>query len=371
MSRKTRALRVGWLGAAFGATALVCICVSIAACSSGKLQLREGASDGAGGAVVSGLPGPAGGPTTATDERVFAVDTILLGDTDRQGNADRDAWKTYGYDLDHLDTQVADDNAPDLAHVCKRTANAPATIHQDGTGGIDNAFGKEVLPLLQLVLTAPTQTVTSSIHAGTFTILLELVGLTDDPAQTNTGLGGKLVVGGIYGGAPTFDRATDWPTVPGSEDPIASAYINQGIFVNGQGGATVHLNLHVGGQLLPLTIRSAIFSFKHDPAGNALAEGTIAGVINTEDFVANVSNTAGAVDPAFCSPGTKDTLINAIREASDMLSDGTQDPNKTCDAISIGLGFTAKRVGVPDKQAAPTPATGDPCTTPRDAGKGG
>ena len=369
MTKRRTRRRAFWVfGAGLGAASIAS--VGLGACDSGKIQLRE-AEGGAAGGVVSGVPGPAGGPTTSTEERAFAVDTILLGDTDRNGNADRDAWKTYGYDLDHLNTQVADDSAPDLAHVCKRAANARATIHQDGNGGIDNAFGKEILPLLGLVLNAPTATVTGSIHAGTFTILLGIVGLTDDPAQTNTGLSGTIFVGGPYGSPPPFDRSTDWPTVPGSEEPITKAYVNEGIFVNGQGGATVHLDLHVGGQLLPLTIRSAIFSFKHDPAGNALAAGTIAGVMNTEDFIASVSNAAGALDPAFCSPGTKGALITAIRQASDMLSNGTQDPNATCDAISVGLGFTAKRVAVPDRHASPPSDAGDPCTTPRDAGADG
>jgi hypothetical protein len=84
-----------------------------------------------------------------------------------------------------------------------------------------------------------------------------------------------------------------------------------------------------------------------------------------------VGNTAGALDPSYCSPGTKDFLITAIRQASDMLSNGTQDPNATCDAISVGLGFTAKRVAVPDKQAQPPVDAGDPCTAPRDAGADG
>jgi hypothetical protein len=31
--------------------------------------------------------------------------------------------------------------------------------------------------------------------------------------------------------------------------------------------------------------------------------------------------------------------LRHIQQASDILTDGTQDPTKTCDGISIGLGF--------------------------------
>jgi hypothetical protein len=34
------------------------------------------------------------------------------------------------------------------------------------------------------------------------------------------------------------------------------------------------------------------------------------------------------------------SLITAVRQASDILGDGTQDPTKTCDGISMGMTFT-------------------------------
>jgi hypothetical protein len=52
--------------------------------------------------------------------------------------------------------------------------------------------------------------------------------------------------------------------------------------------------------------------------------------------------------------------MKQIREASDMMQDGTQDPAKECDGISIGLGFEMTRVviGTASPPVAPPP---DPC----------
>ena len=42
-----------------------------------------------------------------------------------------------------------------------------------------------------------------------------------------------------------------------------------------------------------------------------------------------------------CNQAVFTSLITQIRQASDIMSDGTQDPRKTCDGISIGIGFDA------------------------------
>ena len=60
---------------------------------------------------------------------------------------------------------------------------------------------------------------------------------------------------------------------------------------------------------------------------------------------------------------------DSIRQASDMLKDGSQAPGVPCDGISVGLGFTGKRVGNPTKVAPVGNPPPDPCTNPpADAG---
>ncbi|HVH42301.1 MAG TPA: hypothetical protein VM925_08150 [Labilithrix sp.] len=325
------------------------------------------------GSVGKQVPAEEGSPTSSTEERTFAVHTISLGEADRAGTKNTNAWKKFGFNLDKIVTNVTKQDSPDLAKVCKRAEKAPATVHQDGDEGIDNTFGKEIVPVLDQISPNPSKTLTSAVQAGGFTILLKVTGLDDDAAQTNTGLSGTLLVGAQFNAdknvKPTFTTADDWPYNREPQVPIAGGYVNKGVFVNGKGEASVTISLSISGQALSFTVNRAIISFKHNPGANALEEGTIAGVINTEEFVQAITSVAGRFDKSLCggSDLVKD-IQGRIREASDMLSDGTQDPSKTCDGISIGLGFTAKRVGTPTKAVDPTGPPDDPCA---DAGGGG
>ena len=325
-----------------------------------------GSDDGDGGSGAQQgkvPPSEEGDPAPAGAERTFALNQIWLGETTRAGAANKDAWKSYGFNLDGRITNVTDQNSPDLGKVCKRVQNAKATIHQDGDEGIDNAFGKEVLTLLSSAIQNPSRTVSDSILAGNFTIMLKVTGLSDDPQQTNTALGGTVLVGGAFNAdpnvRPTFAETESWPFLKEPQVPITGAYINKGVFVNGKGGTEVKLNLALGGQTLNVTINRAIISFRHDPATKSLEEGTIAGVIRTEEFVNAIGQVAGSF--GLCEGTTVEGIKSSIRFVSDILVDGADDPARTCDGISIGLGFTAKQIAAPTTEAPPPTPAADPC----------
>jgi hypothetical protein len=72
----------------------------------------------------------------------LAVKTIFLGDTDRTGTKKPDAWKAFGANLDGIvSTNVANGE-------CKLVNGASQNVRVDGDNGNDNAWGKEVLKLL-------------------------------------------------------------------------------------------------------------------------------------------------------------------------------------------------------------------------------
>jgi hypothetical protein len=310
-------------------------------------------------------PQPEGEATTGTEERTFALNALYLGEADRAGTKNKDAWKSYGYNLDGLVTVVNDPKAADLAKVCNRAQGAPATVHNDGDQGIDNAFGKEILKLLDPFAPTPSKSITDAIVKGDFTIMLKVKGLTDDPAQTNTGLSGTLLVGTQFSesGSPTFSPSDDWPYRTDPQVGIQGAYINKGVFVNGAGGAQVQLSLSIQGQTLSLTINKALITFKHQPP-NDLVDGTIAGVIDTAQFVEGISAVAGSFDTSLCSGTTVEGIKDSIRQASDMIADGSQAAGVACTGISVGLGFTAKRVANPTKPTSSTNEAPNPCTNP-------
>lgn len=293
------------------------------------------------------------------DARTFAVNSLQLGEGDRAGAANKDAWKDYGFDLDGTAT------TKDSKDVCTRLNGASSSNQEDGKEGIDNAFGKVIIPFLQPFAATPSKTLTDSIVKGDFTIMLSIKGLTDDAAQTNTGLSGELLVGGKFGEgkSPTFTQADDWPYRADPRIPISEGYVNKGTFVNGAGGATVTISLFIQGISLDLTINKAIITFDHKPP-NDIVNGTIAGVIGTEKLISGLEKVAGRISSQLCSGSTLDSIKATIRQASDILQDGSNKAGVNCDAISVGIGFTAKRI------ANPTQVFKDDGTTPPDPCKG-
>ena len=310
-------------------------------------------------------PSPAGAAPSDTPARTFALNQIFLGETDRKAAPLKDAWKDYGYNIDGLTT------TKDSKDVCQRQSGADAAKQEDGKDGIDNAFGRTVLGFILGLVPTPTKTINDSVQSGSFTILLDIKGLTDDAKQTNTGLSGRLLVGGGFGKdkKPTFSPADDWPYRADPIVPIAGAYINNGTFVNGSGGATVELSLFIQGVQLSLVINRAAITFDHQPP-NDITNGTISGVINTESLVTGIEKVAGRISTQLCGGSTLDTIKQTIRQASDIRDDGTNAAGIPCNAISIGLGFTGKRIGAPKTVATDTPPPPDPCKA-GDAGADG
>src|SRR5262245_48856894 len=76
------------------------------------------------------IPGDGVGSVT------FAVTQLRLGDADANGEQDPKAWMHYGYNLDGKVSTASSTN------VC---AGADPS---DGDNGIDNSFGRKILPLL-------------------------------------------------------------------------------------------------------------------------------------------------------------------------------------------------------------------------------
>ena len=329
-------------------------------------------SSSSGGSPGAPPTAPDAPKTTSTAEHNFALKTLLLGDTTRAGQASPTAWKDYGYNLDGLVS------TKDSTDVCSPPGNN-RSAKDDGTNGIDNSFGNIILPFITSVAgnDAPSK-LNQALTDGSFTIMIDVTGLTDDPAQTNTGLSGFLNAGGEFdpnGAKPTFTTADNWPVRPellsdpsnpkSSKVTFPSAFITNGLFVNGA-QSDVRLSLVFSGQSLDLTIHKAVISFQHQ--GTTAANGTIAGVIDTEELVANLKTVAGRISSSLCGGGTLDNLLQTIRNASDIMNDGTQKPGATCNGISVGLGFTAAEIGLPQKVGQLGQASPDPCAGGGDAG---
>jgi hypothetical protein len=174
---------------------------------------------------------------------------------------------------------------------------------------------------------------------------------------------------------PKFDGTDVWPVSPellnNTMDPTSSkivfpeAYIAGKTWVSGTKG-TVSLQLSISGFTVSLDIKNAFVTV--DLEGGKGTNGTIAGVLDTEQLVSQIGKVAAAFDTSFCDPEspTLVSILNQLRQASDILKDGSQDPSKECDGISIGLGFDTAAV-----KLGPVAKPGDPPPDPCAMGTGG
>lgn len=321
----------------------------------------------AGSDVVGQPPPPVDGGPATTTTTTYALQTIFLGETDRNGNASSTAWKAYGFNLDGLVT------AKTSTDVCTLQPGSPTANQVDGNNGIDNSWGETLLPLIQTATGQPnpSQTETGYIDTGTWTVQLVITGLSTDPKQTATGLVASIFTSGQYdNGTPAFDSTTDWPVLStsvvdgqnvssGSTMVFPSAYVNGGTFVSGKGPDPLILSLNFNGVPVELHIHDAIITFDHTAAAS-LTNGTIAGVLDTQEFVATMKSVAGQFSTALCGTAF-DGIAQQIEQASDILSNGTNAPGTPCTGISVAMGFNATAIANPTKVAQPPPPPPNPC----------
>jgi hypothetical protein len=283
---------------------------------------------------------------TAGEGVVLAVRKLTFGEgTNGQ-------WKKVGVNLDGLDSTAASSDT------CKLNDGAfSVTPYPDGENGIDNSFGKNLLP--QMIALYPTLVADTNngITNGVFTAMLKLDCVTptgDIPSFTT-----KLFGGTALGSKPKFDGTDKWPVAPellsDPMDPQSSNIIFPSSSIVGdayEGGKnetfilTVPLNTATTSSSIKLTVYAAHTTMTLSADRKSAIGGKIGGVLNTEEFVAEIKKVGALL--ALCDNPIFPGLLTTIRQASDIMADGTQDTTKVCDGISIGLGFEMKEVLIGD-----------------------
>ncbi|MRG93046.1 hypothetical protein [Polyangium spumosum] len=317
----------------------------------------EGGFGGAGGG--GSLPACNDGTTT-----VFAIDKLLLGETDPDGTPNYMAWKHYGMNLDGVIS------TKDSVGLCQPASGGhPAAVYPDGNEGKDNSFGKNILPIILALTSDYSSQVNQEMQAGKFTYLLAIEGL---GASTSCAATSKLYRGDNLA-APQWDGTDAWPLGPDFLLDPADPASAKNVFLQSvieddvyRSGPEANFNLVLGDGndaiLSAIPIRHARLEMKLSPGHDGAIEGQLGGIIDTEAFLAEIAKTAAKFDDSFCDPSspTLQSIMNQIRQGSDIMKDGTQDPTKTCDGISIGIGFTMKAAHL-GAVAPPDPPPVDPC----------
>jgi hypothetical protein len=296
---------------------------------------------------------------------VLAFSRLLLGETDRQGVKDSQAWKSYGYNLDGIVSTKTGTN-----HCKGVVGSIKSSVQTDGDGGIDNSFGANLIPIFGALADSPSQQATEAILDGRHTVLLRMTeynGGIDD-----SGIQAALYQGAPRGAPPVWNGSDSWPVAAESVNAadlnqpkivIGQSYVSGGVFVASPPIAELPLLIGLAGFPLSLSIHNAILTMNISGSGSSVSgtNGTLAGILDTEQLIFELKKIIGGFDPSLCNSGTFDSIAMQIRQASDIMTDGTNgNPNVTCNAISIGLGFDASAV-VLGGVAPPEPPQPDPC----------
>ncbi len=281
----------------------------------------------------------------------MAVSALQFGD----GNT----WKQYGFNLDGL---VSTDTSTNLCQL--NDGAAPDTPYPDGNNGIDNSFGKNLLPIILMVDNTWVSDVSTFLQEGKFTALLELDCLY--PTGDESGFTTKAFAGTPLGMPPKWDGTDMWSVEPDllndPKNPESSSIVFNGCSVAGQtfnsANGTIVLVIPVtwngNSTTLKLTLRDARVSMTLSADRKSAMGGMVGGVLNTEELVAEASKIGYLL--GICGTPAYDAIVTLIRQASDIMADGTQDPSQVCNGISVGFGFTmapAQISGV--GPAAPSP----------------
>ncbi len=318
---------------------------------------------------------PAGGATGDGEGTILAINKLFLGDTDRNGVPSQTAWKDFGYDLDGYKS-----TKNSTVHCQINEGGNKSAVQTDGTNGIDNSFGANIIPVITGVASDAAKRINETLEEGSFTIILEVKSIGGGKDYVN--LPAALYAGAdlleLSGAGPKWDGTDEWPVFcelmndckdtgttqfPDATSKVnfPTSYMAGGTWVSGS-KATVNLSLSIQGFSLALDINQAVITADMSGAPpNTATNGMIAGVIEAEKLIESLSAVAGSISTSLCGDSpTLQSVKQSIRAAADIMKDGSQNPNANCDGISVGIGFDMKAVKLGQVMDRNPPGA-DPC----------
>ncbi len=326
----------------------------------GASTVSTGGSGGVGGLGGSGGEGGTGGEATClpTDGVTLALTELYFG----QGT--NGEWKNVGLNIDGL---VSDGTSTDVCQPAE--GGDPDVAYPDGEGGIDNSFGKNLLPLILSVVPTWPDGVNAYLEEGRFNAMLKMYCL--PPTGDVPVLITKVFGGTELGSVPAYDGTDVWPVVPeilgDPQDPESSTLVFENSSVIGStfdSGTqetfilTIPIEFNEQSTLLKLTLYGAQVTMTLSEDRKSATGGVIGGVLNTEEIIAQVSKVVAMAD--LCDDALYDQVVTLVRQSSDIMSDGTQDPGQICDGISFGVRFEMQEVQLGDVGPEAPPGVGCP-----------
>ena len=283
------------------------------------------------------------GPNLTGTTRWLALTTFRLGPLDEAGRARSDAWRDIGFDLDRRVTTP--DKSASHEDSCHRVEGAPKSVLADGRDGIDNQFGSQVMSVVKSICSTAS---TTEAKLDTYTLLLRLddVGDGDDPS----------VPGALFVARRTSDKF-QWilddaaleggdPDRPRTRFP--AGFVRDGRWWSGPVSAPVTIELPLCHYSIPATIELRVLT-----VGLTGGRGMLGGFVRLNALQASATI---LIRHAGGCPGnaTFDQIMNTVTQGLDLVADAPdlQNTSRTCDALSLGLGFGAVPTVAPTQHQA-------------------
>jgi hypothetical protein len=311
--------------------------------------------------IIDVPPDPGGPPGDGVGSTVLAISHVYVGDTNRYAVPDTLAWGGFGLNIDAKATYPGDTD------VCTPFPGASLQEAADGVAGFDNSWGENILPILETISGGNVaQRINDAIDAGGTTTLFQIDKLGTLPNYS--GLTSRVFSGAPLGSPPMWNGNDVWPIDTASVVngdigmPLvtySSSFMNSRQWAGFPPTTDAALALVLSGLALRIAVNhvQAVMLISDD--NTSATSGALSGVIATEPLVLALQQAVVRISPSLCQASAFDAVAQQIRMASDIMADGTNTQGVTCNAISIGLGFEAKRVKL---GPVVTPATApDPC----------
>lgn len=350
---------------------------ALAACSlttsfdgiSGTRPADTGVTPTDGGPAVP-PPRPAGAPTPGAGRTLWLGVKHFHFAHSNDALKKPGAWEDWGWDIDGLCTGAT---ASAQAGSCQKSAAVAPDQIRDGQACRDNNFGSQIVPQLNIYNNQFENDTNNGLLDGTASWLFVLEDLGD-------GADDAYVPGKLYLMAPMGEKQKPaWDgtdvrsilprSVAGGDLKMATVnfpkgYMRDHVWVSGE-PVSFETALPIGakGELMPMAVRSGLIAFQLNPAHTNVVDGTgqVAGALP-------LSAVEGFLKPflltqtTFC-PGTSQyqNLMNTVGTYGDVVVDAPkmQDPGKSCDGISFGIGINLAPVAAPSALAPEiTPSAG-------------
>lgn len=277
------------------------------------------------------------------------VKRFHLGLKTLAGAATSEAWKDYGYDIDHVCTGPTE--AASNVGTCLKHPAAKPQVLIDGNACRDNVWGSQLMQLVATYDSVVEDDANAFIAQGFGSWILELEDLddgTDDPYAP--GALYKAADYFFYHGAtpPKFDgtdvRQVTADSVLGDDvhRPItrfANGYVTGNVWVSGE-GSNIVAAVPVSNVQANLQVVAGVITMKLADDHSTGSIGVMAGAMRSDAVVGFVAPVGEAM--GLC-PGTAlfDALIGRIKQYVDVVAGAPnlQNTSVQCDSMSIGIGF--------------------------------